>query len=110
MEDISNDLRRAMRVLEILRELDSILPSQSAHMFVLIAAKPEQAVFEYAREIGISTSAGSRICRMLADGLDGREGYGVIRVIADPTDNRRTRVSLTSKGKTFANRIAYAVR
>jgi DNA-binding MarR family transcriptional regulator len=110
MGDVSKDLRRAMRVVEILREVAHHLPSQSAHLFLAIAAKPAQAMFEYAREIDISTSAGSRICQMLAEGIDGRDGYRLIQISSDPVDRRRTVVTLTPKGRALAERIAHAVR
>lgn len=102
-------LSRILAALSIPRELNDKIPSQHIVAFLLIALYPAMTVQDLVARLGLAFASGSRAVAELSEGLNGKEGYGLLEVIVDPDNFRQKRIFLSPKGSDLATRILLAV-
>ena len=92
---------------ELIRLLDREMPGQVVASFLYIASHDNCHKQVLEEELGLTTASSSRSTDILANGRPGRaaEGLNLITKEDDPTDRRRSVLTLTSRGKALAQQM-----
>jgi DNA-binding MarR family transcriptional regulator len=95
-------------VAELFAELDREVPMQVVQAFLYVASHDNCYKSSLEKELGLLTASCSRNLAWLSDKHRlGKPGLGLIERKVDPTNRRRLILSLTDKGKRFAQRIEH---
>ena len=82
------------------------MPLPSPTTFLMVALDGWQGVTAYARSAGVDRAVMSRILHAIGDrGRDGGPGPGLIAIERWSSDPGRTRIVLTSRGRSIAKEI-----
>lgn len=77
----------------------------------MVALDEGQGVNVYARGAGMDRGAMSRILHSIGDrARNGGPGLGLIEIESDLPDSTKTRIFLTSKGRSIANEVFLQLR
>ena len=100
MEQIHN-------AFELIRLLEREMPGQVVSSFLFVASHDNCHKQVLEEELGLTTAASSRCTDILANGRPGRnaEGLNLIAKADDPTDRRRSVLTLTPRGKALAQQM-----
>lgn len=111
MPTYPNDIHTAIKLVEILREVDAEMPLQTAHALLCIALRPGLTHQQLAEMIRLSQSACSRNVQALSEWRGaGKEGYNLIEAVEDPVDTRRKIMFLKPEGRKIMAKIIGCVR
>lgn len=104
-------LGHLMEVLQIFRSVDSHLPAQTAHCFVVVAEHPGISMAEIGRRVGLVQSSCSRNVGTLGSGYGGgSHAHGLVEMRSDPAGGGRMLVYPTAKGLRLASDLVAAMR
>ena len=92
---------------ELIRLLDREMPGQVVSCFLYVASHDGCHKQAMEQELGLTTSSSSRNTDILANGRPGRaaEGLHLLTKEDDPTDRRKSVLTLTPRGKALAQQM-----
>jgi DNA-binding MarR family transcriptional regulator len=97
--------------MEAFQAIRPLMPWQEAYAFLLVALEEGRGVQEYAKAVGVTQPAMTRILFALGSRDRQRKaGYGLVQQAIDPDDPRRRQTFLTAKGKALTHEITRSVR
>ncbi len=100
------DAFSVFHLIETFREIHPEMPMQMAAVFLLIAMKPGISQAELLRVMDISQPGMSRnVVALTAINRHGAPGLDLVEQQPAPHDARITVLQLTSKGRTFLDRL-----
>lgn len=107
-----SDRKVAQAFLWALKPLTNLrMPLPSLTAFLMVALNEGEGVNVYARSAGIHRAEMSRILHAIGDrARNGGPGLGLIHIERPDADPLRTRISLTSKGRSIAKEIFAQLR
>lgn len=107
--ETTRTLLKAMRQLSV---IDSAMPVPTAMVLLYVAAHENKVGGLSSKDIrealGLTIASGSRQVLYWADATSGSSkvsGKGYLTIRTDPTDARRTNISLSAKGRAFINSL-----
>lgn len=94
-------LNEALKLVSGIRQIDSEMPLQQAHCFLLIAeAEDGLSLSELAKKANIGLATASRYVAALGKlNRHREEGLQIIEAFEDPMERRKKIIRLTRKGK-----------
>lgn len=114
---MSKGLRTLYQAVQLFRDLDPTLPSQTVVAFLLIAAgaatAPEEDIQMRDLQAAMDTSSASvsrNVAVLTIQHRLGKPGLNLVERYEDPRDRRNTRVRLTPKGRALRERLAILMR
>lgn len=103
-------LLRLLRILNQFRELDSEMQMPQAVTLVTIALNEGISLSDLTDRTQQATSSASRnVASLSALHRKGKEGHGLVLNREDPIERRRKQHVLTTKGRTFIQRLIETV-
>lgn len=109
----SPEIRTAIRVLEVFKEIDPDITLPSMLSFCYYVEKDGEAGNQYAMEqrLDMSTATASRATSHWLKYKRPRvEGHNFMESIPDPEDRRYKMITLNDRGKAFAEKLKEATR
>lgn len=100
-------LARLLKVIETLRVLDTEMPAQLLSTFLYVASHDGCHKPALTEDLDFTDASSSRCTDWLTSThrIKGKEGLGLITKEVDPTNRRRTILSLTPTGKLLAQQL-----
>lgn len=99
-------LARMFNAMEMFRTLDAEIQAQTVEVFLLIASGQAETMAKVADKLGIAQSSVSRNIRTLGKWKQPNVvGHDLIEVEIDPANMRQRIITLTSKGRRFAEAL-----
>lgn len=93
-------LRTLLQAIEALRDIDPLLPTQTAQVLLVIARRPGLTMQELAQDTGLSQASCSRNVMALSKWHRlNKAGYDLVESLDDPRERRRKVMYLTPKGR-----------
>lgn len=104
---MSKGLRTLYQAVQLFRDLDPELPTQTVVCFILIANADEDIQMrDLQNALDTSSASTTRNVAHLSDHYKPRvPGLGLVEAYEDMNDRRYKRVRLTAKGKSFRTRL-----
>jgi DNA-binding MarR family transcriptional regulator len=97
--------------MEAFGAIRAMMPWQEAYAFLCVASEQGRTVQEYAKRVGVTQPAMTRILFALGSRGRGRQGgYGLVQQAVDTEDPRKRQTFLTAKGKAFVQQIIRTMR
>lgn len=98
-------IEKLEKLCKEVRDVDNEFPPQSIQVLCVVSQNPGCAMVDICERVGLSFAATSRNIQKLADKHNGKEGLGLLTVVPDPTNYAYKKVSLTTKGQRFLDRL-----
>ncbi|MGL5935042.1 MAG: hypothetical protein ACRCZI_05410 [Cetobacterium sp.] len=102
------ELAKLSMITSEIRLLDDEMQTQTLDFLLRVAAHPEGvSQVDIAARVGLSSSALSRNCEILGEGITkkGKPGLGLINTEEGWPDRRRKTMKLTAKGQRFVEQL-----
>ena len=102
--DRSRTLQALLWALKPLQGLHNSIPLPCAIAFLLIAFDEGKSMSAYARDLGVSRTTMFRYLRFIGERTrNGSPGLKLVRVDPHPTHSRKTKVHLSTRGRSIAD-------
>lgn len=95
-------VQKLLNLFEFIRTIESEIPAQHIHAWLVVAADGPISMGRVADKIGMTKATLTRILDKLSSkGVSDKSGLSLIKAERDPQDDRFVLLSLTSKGETL---------
>lgn len=107
---MTNEVSRLLEVVAIIREVDSELPIQTVHTFLLIAQNPGITAVDIAARSGLTRASASRNVRRLSRKHKGNpKGLNLVIARENAEDSREKLLHVSPFGTKILERLRKAV-